>query len=198
MLFLIGIKVNTKEPLHSWHQIVQLYFTYSHRVEKTFAVHLDKEVFLVYTFLLMNRYKNILLVEDDEDDQLFFKEALNDIFPRATCLIANNGSHALDLLDIFPLPDIIFLDTNLPMMNGFECLTAIKKKEAYQHIPVVILAGSRFNIEGWYDAGASLYVIKPASEDEFRNTLRDILTRNLKKDAQKLRDSLSSGKSRLA
>jgi CheY-like chemotaxis protein len=148
--------------------------------------------------VFMKRYKNILLVEDDEDDQLFFKEALADVNPKADCMIANSGRHALDLLEIFPSPDIIFLDTNLPIMNGFEFLTAIKKIEDYSHIPVVVLAGSKFNMDGWYEAGANLYVVKPGSEEEFRTLLRDILTRDLKKDVKKLRDSICHGKSRWA
>src|SRR5687767_1861065 len=109
----------------------------------------------------MTQYKNILLVEDDADDRLFFSEALEAVLPSATCSIANNGQHALDLLDTFPLPDIIFLDTSLPIMNGIEFLRRIKSDDFYKDIPVVILASSRFNVEGWYEEGALLYIIKP-------------------------------------
>src|SRR4051812_37616135 len=115
----------------------------------------------------MTRYKNILLVEDDLDDRLFFTEALQAVLPSATCTIADNGKHALDLLEAFQLPDIIFLDTSLPIMNGIEFLRIIKGDDFYKEIPVVILASSRFNVEGWYEEGALLYIIKPVSEDAF-------------------------------
>jgi CheY-like chemotaxis protein len=135
----------------------------------------------------MNRYKNILLVEDDLDDRIFFTEALEAVLPSANCTIADNGQQALNLLEMFQLPDIIFLDTSLPIMNGIEFLRHIKADEFYKDIPIVVLASSRFNIEGWYDEGALLYIIKPISEDAFRTILHTVLSHDVKKDAKQLR-----------
>ncbi|MES2620494.1 MAG: response regulator [Bacteroidota bacterium] len=91
----------------------------------------------------MLTHKKILLVEDDIDDQQFFIEALKEICPEAECSIANNGIEALAHLNNDPLlPSCIFLDINMPYMNGFECLTEIKKAKAYKAIPVCVLSTS--------------------------------------------------------
>lgn len=63
-----------------------------------------------------------MLVENDFDDQYFFMLALQEIHPGIRCEIANNGAEALDRVEDFPLFDIIFLDLNIPKIDGFECL----------------------------------------------------------------------------
>ena len=70
-----------------------------------------------------------LVADDDEDDRFFFLEALRSIDPGITCMLASNGREALTLLqsDFFSLPDYIFLDLNMPLMNGLKCLEEIKK-----------------------------------------------------------------------
>eukprot|EP01035_Chromulina_nebulosa_P054372 gene54372-74484_t len=74
----------------------------------------------------MMQSKSILLVEDDKDDQEFFIEAIKDIENVTLYFVANNGKEALDKLrNSKVLPDLIFTDINMPVMNGIECLTAI-------------------------------------------------------------------------
>ncbi|MCW3091425.1 MAG: response regulator [Ferruginibacter sp.] len=70
----------------------------------------------------MNTAKRILLVDDDPDDQYLFSDAVNQIHPKIYCEIANNGAEALTILDKTPPFDLIFMDLNMPKMNGFECL----------------------------------------------------------------------------
>jgi CheY-like chemotaxis protein len=83
--------------------------------------------------------KNILLVDDDEDDQALFVDALNEIDTSFRCDVAKSGLEAmLSLQTKAPIPDIIFLDLNMPKMNGYECLAEIKKEAKFKHIPVVI------------------------------------------------------------
>jgi CheY-like chemotaxis protein len=83
--------------------------------------------------------KNILLIDDDEDDQALFVDALNQIDNSFRCDIASSGSEAMHSLNTkSPTPDIIFLDLNMPKMNGYECLAEIKKEEKFKHIPIVI------------------------------------------------------------
>ena len=83
--------------------------------------------------------KNILLVDDDEDDQTLFVDALNQIDNSFRCDVANSGQEAmLSLRTKAPTPDIIFLDLNMPKMNGYECLAEIKSEAKFKHIPVVI------------------------------------------------------------
>ena len=72
--------------------------------------------------------RNILLVDDDADDQLLFRSALSQVDSQVNIQTASNGAVALKQMEIPPPPDIIFLDLNMPVMNGYECLKALKKK----------------------------------------------------------------------
>src|SRR6266487_683666 len=85
-----------------------------------------------------------LLADDDADDQQLFKEALNEIDKSIRCLTASSGEEALNKLktDLKQLPDYIFLDLNMPRMNGLECLVEIKKTNTLKHIPVIIYSTS--------------------------------------------------------
>jgi len=67
----------------------------------------------------MKHAKRILLVDDDVDDQVYFLDAINEINPSMECKLANNGLEALQSIKILPAFDIIFLDLNMPIMNGF-------------------------------------------------------------------------------
>jgi CheY-like chemotaxis protein len=93
-------------------------------------------------------YQNILLVDDDEDDQVLFIDALNQINSSFQCDVANNGQEAMLFLRTkTPTPDIIFLDLNMPKMNGYECLEEIRRETQFKHIPVVIYTTSTIQAE---------------------------------------------------
>src|SRR5688572_7918660 len=91
----------------------------------------------------------VLIVDDDEDDRDLFCEALNQVSPFITCIMARNGEEALHglKLNCFPKPDLIFLDLNMPRVNGIQCLTELKKDTALRAIPVVICTTSKWNVE---------------------------------------------------
>jgi len=94
------------------------------------------------------KHTNILLIDDDEDDQVLFIDALNQINKSFQCDIVNNGLEAMfSLRTKKPRPDIIFLDLNMPKMNGYECLAEIKKQTEFKHIPVVIYTTSKVEAE---------------------------------------------------
>ncbi len=84
------------------------------------------------------------LADDDEDDRMLFSEALSEINPSIKCVMAKNGEEALFLLTngLFEPPDYIFLDLNMPVMNGLKCLAEIKKRPELSHIPVVVYSTS--------------------------------------------------------
>ncbi|HEU4472836.1 MAG TPA: response regulator [Flavisolibacter sp.] len=85
-----------------------------------------------------------LIVDDDLDDREMFCEALQQVSPQSTCYNAPNGKRAILALDNreIEIPDLIFLDINMPVMNGWECLSRLKKAEAYRHIPVIMYSTS--------------------------------------------------------
>jgi CheY-like chemotaxis protein len=119
----------------------------------------------------MSTATRIFLVEDDTDDQTFFKEALDTIQDTLLLDIAENGQEALAKLRGMPIyPDIIFMDINMPVMNGIDCLREIKSTPGLKAIPVVILST---NIDGELihslDVGA--FIKKPTGPGELRKDI---------------------------
>ena len=85
----------------------------------------------------------VLLVDDDPDDLEIFMEAMNEIAPETKCVIASDGMEAMQILtgdNVYP--DYIFLDINMPRMNGYEFLKAIKEVQQLKNIPVVVYSTS--------------------------------------------------------
>ena len=107
----------------------------------------------------------IILADDDLDDCMFFEEALNE-FPLSIHLsIIHNGEklmqHLLNKSEI--LPDLLFLDLNMPRKNGFECLAEIKQNEKLKHLPVIIISTSMVKdvVNLLYKNGALYFIRKP-------------------------------------
>ena len=126
----------------------------------------------------MSIHKKILLVDDDTDDQLFFVDAVKEIEPTLECDIACNGLEALDHLDkVPPPPSLIFLDLNMPIMNGYECLAKLKETKQYNEIPVIIFTTSNqpVDVERTISMGAKLFITKPPDFEVLKNKLHDIL-----------------------
>ena len=120
----------------------------------------------------MKRHKSILLVEDDKDDQFFFIRALGGIENATLFAVANNGKEALSKLEnAARLPDLIFTDINMPVMNGIECLTAIIKNPKICNIPVVILTSAVEQMERAQQLGAKAFIKKPSDPLSLRTEL---------------------------
>jgi CheY-like chemotaxis protein len=125
----------------------------------------------------MNTPKSILLIEDDEDDQGFFIEAISGIKHTWLYDIANNGKEAIDKLKkSIVLPDIIFTDVNMPLMNGFECFSELIKNPRTKHIPVVFLSTDTSQKELAYQLGARGFIHKPSDTFTLSKQLSQIIT----------------------
>lgn len=122
--------------------------------------------------------KRILLIDDDPDDQLFFRDAIKLIRPDFQSEVVSSCKEAFRLLEQPPPPDFIFMDLNMPVMNGFDCLVWLKNKEEFKDIPVVIFTTSKNiqDISKTRNLGARWYLTKP---DDFK-----VLCRKLKKILQ--------------
>lgn len=122
----------------------------------------------------------ILLVDDDADDQLFFMDALSEIDAEVHCEITRNGSEALNRLEKDPLPDLIFLDLNMPVMNGFDCLAELRKRDDLSHIPVIIYSttSDHSTVKKTHDLGANAFFRKPNDFPSMRTKLEELLQIN--------------------
>lgn len=110
------------------------------------------------------KYTNILLIDDDSDDKDFFINALKIVSETVTFNWAENGSKALEVLESKQVaPELIFLDWNMPVMNGHEFLEEIKKREGLKDIPVIILSTSSHykTITLSRELGAEDFITKP-------------------------------------
>lgn len=107
---------------------------------------------------------NILLADDDPDDRMFFQDALEELQVNATLREVSNGVELMKFLQgsLPLLPDVLFLDLNMPSKSGLECLSEIKKNEQLSQIPVFIYSTSANPdvVEMLYDLGAMYYIRK--------------------------------------
>src|SRR5690606_28093529 len=87
-----------------------------------------------------------LIVDDDTEDQELFIDVVREVDPSIECISAFTGEEALTLLreDSPALPDYIFMDLNMPRLNGVQCLSKIKKMQYLQHIPVLLYTTSNW------------------------------------------------------
>ena len=116
----------------------------------------------------------ILAVDDDTEDFEFFSEAIREIDSSITILKAANGHEALEVLKTHVLmPDYIFLDINMPLMDGKTCLHEIKKDPALKKIPVVMYSTSsnQTEIMHFKTLGAN-FLVKP---DRFSNLVKSLM-----------------------
>ena len=123
----------------------------------------------------MKEPKICLLVDDDPDDQEVFLSALSDVSSTALCLVAPDGDRALELLhNEETIPDYIFLDLNMPRMNGFEFLAAIKKSKILLNIPVIVYSTTSQpgQIDKARKLGATEFFTKTYKYEELRSLLR--------------------------
>ena len=119
----------------------------------------------------------ILIVDDDVEDMELLGQAVTEIDPGFHCVEAYNGIEALKILKRNALlPDFIFLDINMPLMNGRKCLEEIKNNDAYMRIPVIIYSTTRDadQIRACRELGAD-FLTKPESFDVLVTALKQIL-----------------------
>ena len=116
-----------------------------------------------------------LVIDDDTDDRELFSEALASVDPVIVCDQATDGAEALKRLMGRELeePDIIFLDINMPVMNGWQFLSRLKKDDIYKDIPVIVYTTSS-NLKDKMiaeDLGALCFVTKPHAFGHLKSIL---------------------------
>lgn len=127
-------------------------------------------------------YTLITLADDDEDDRLFFTDAFEELKINTRVNTVNNGRELLNYLNNpdTVLPHIIFLDLNMPILNGIECLKEIKLNDKFKDIAVAIYSTSSSDqdVEDTFVLGANIYIKKPSNFNDLKKILSDVVIIN--------------------
>lgn len=121
----------------------------------------------------MNKFTNILLAEDDLDDYKYLVEAFHKLSPEFKIDRAVNGLECITYLKTKEIPHVVFLDLNMPIKSGMECLKFIRQNDQFNHLPVVIYSTSHYirDIDTAYKSGANFYIVKPANGENISDIL---------------------------
>ena len=129
---------------------------------------------------MKSKVKKFLLADDDSDDREMFSEALAAIDPQIVCEGVEDGHAALQLLSGGEVdhPNIIFIDINMPVMNGWDLLKNLKSDTQFMDIPVIVYSTSsrETDREIAQDLGANCFVTKPDSFKHVKSMLEVVLS----------------------
>jgi CheY-like chemotaxis protein len=120
-----------------------------------------------------------LCVDDDLDDIEVFCDAVKTINPNYRCITARNGKEAIDLLNNGLLPDCIFLDINMPIMNGKQTLKEIRKNTKFQNVPVIMYSTTIHPKDAaeYKQLGATEFLVKASQFEELCKTLTAVISK---------------------
>ena len=127
-------------------------------------------------------YIHIILADDDEDDRMFFTDAFDELKMKTKVQTFNDGVELMNYLmtENAVLPDVLFLDLNMPKKNGIECLHEIKANKRFDDIAIAIYStsSSEEHIEETFVNGANIYIKKPNDFNTLKKVLSDVVTIN--------------------
>ena len=127
-------------------------------------------------------YIHIILADDDEDDRMLFTDAFGELRINTKVNTFNDGVELMDYLNAPDsiLPNVLFLDLNMPKKNGIECLYEIKKAARFNDIAIAIFStsSSEEHIEETFVQGANIYIKKPSDFTTLKKVLSDVVTLN--------------------
>lgn len=122
----------------------------------------------------------VFLIDDDLDDQEIFTFILSDAYPQVECVFADDGLYALEKLrDVSFNPNIIFVDINMPRLNGLEILEEIKKIEHLSDTPIYMYSTSKENVvvEESRRLGATGFIKKHIDTDAAKEEFQSIIAK---------------------
>jgi CheY-like chemotaxis protein len=122
----------------------------------------------------------LLLADDDPDDRIFFKEAIEDLPVPIRLSTVSDGVELMDLLTRKQddLPDILFLDLNMPRKTGYQCLSEIKRVKQLADLPVIVLSTSYDHdiVSQLYEKGVSYYIRKPGDFAKLKELIHEAIS----------------------
>lgn len=141
-----------------------------------------------------NNQRHIFVVDDDEEDRELFSEALSHVNHNAKLTEISSGYKLMEVLNKPGLlvPEIIFLDLNMPKLSGIDCLKKIKSSNSnFRDLKVVILStySNADDIEEAYQHGANGYYVKPTLFNNLKQIISGVLDTNLKKNSYRTKEN---------
>lgn len=135
---------------------------------------------------MISKNINILLADDDPSDCLLFKEALDELPVSASLTLVQNGEQVIEELTKKgrALPDVLFLDINMPRKSGFATLGEIKRNTGLQELPVIMFSTSSDleSVKKVFRDAAHYYICKPAEFSQWKKVIYEALTLVMNKD----------------
>ena len=123
---------------------------------------------------------HIILADDDEDDRLFFIDAINQVKVKTFVTIVKDGFELMEYLlnPEMKIPNLLLLDLNMPRKSGMECLKEIRSNSMFSDMSIAIYSTSSLerDIDETFIRGANIYIKKP---NDFE-VLKEILTKVIK------------------
>ena len=131
---------------------------------------------------MQNDHIYIVLADDDEDDRLFFTDAFGELKIKTKVDTFCDGVELMNYLNKEDtlLPNVLFLDLNMPKKTGIECLNEIKANSKMSEIAIVIYStsASEEDIEKTFVLGANIYIKKPDSFKKLKQVLSEVVSIN--------------------
>ena len=123
--------------------------------------------------------RNLFLADDNLEDCRAFERAIMEINIHTKLTTVTDGEELMQLLSHF-VPELLFLDLEMPCKNGIQCLQMIREEKAFSALPVVVFSATRRNnnIQVAYGFGANLFFTKPGNYNELKASLETILKMN--------------------
>ena len=128
----------------------------------------------------MQKQFTCFLIDDDKDEYDIFSIALKQLPRQVSCVYASDCREALEKIDSDPsfIPDFIFIDINMPRLNGVQCLEEVKKIERLKDVPIYMYSTSASDsiVQQCKELGATDYIVKPISITDIQQTILSILS----------------------
>lgn len=125
---------------------------------------------------------NIACADDDQDDRLLFQEAIEEVRMKTNLSLFKDGKELMDYLTMpgAILPEVVFLDLNMPIKNGLQCLMEIRSNAKLRHLVVAIYStsSSERDIEETFINGANIYINKPNNFGALKKIIDKVLQLN--------------------
>lgn len=131
----------------------------------------------------MNKdFTNVFLADDDEDDRFLFLEAFDELKISTKVNTFNDGVYLMDYLNKSDaiIPEVLFLDLNMPRKTGLECLKEIRQNKLFKDVAIAIYStsSSEEDIENTFVYGANIYIKKPNNFKGLKKVLNNVVALN--------------------